>query len=84
MEDSSLSIGKCSEAYLKSCVKANAFARNVQRNTNFLLWLYSVCNYRGNNHLIRVVGIIGKVFNPMSYYIKYLTRKVEKISGCLI
>lgn len=84
MEDSSLSIGKYSEAYLESCAKAYKFARNVQRNTNFLLWLYGVCNYSGNNHLIRVIGFIGKVFNPMSYYIKYLTRKVEKISGHLI
>lgn len=82
MLDSSLSIGRPSDAYIKSNILAHSYALKVQRKTNLLLWLYGCCDSlrSSSNSIISILALLGKIINPMSYYVKYLQNKSNKLS----
>lgn len=77
----SISIGKRCLAYIKSEKKALEYAMNIQKKTNTLLWFLGICNQmrKADNVFIKNVGLLGKLLNPISYYIKYIEWKANKL-----
>lgn len=82
MHDSSISIGTHSEAYMRSVVLANQYALYVQKQTNILLWFFGICDQMrsSSNLFVSYFALLGKVVNPISYYIKYLQAKANRLS----
>lgn len=78
IREDSLSNGGRSERYMQSEEKAKKYALDVQYKTNKLLWLHTISKnrMRSGNSLKSLFYKVLWLLNPMTHYMRYLTKKL--------
>lgn len=85
MAETSISMNsKKSEAFNTSMAKATKYAENQISKTSLLLWIYVKTVYTGNNPVLKLLSYVIRVFNPVTYYLKYNDCKASSITDNLL